>query len=130
MAEPSVTVPTVLVVDDYAENREMYAEYLQLSGISVVQAEDGESAVEMARRLRPDAILMDLALPGLDGWEATRRLKADPATRGIPVIALTGHALVSHARRAREAGCDQVLLKPAAPDVVLTMLLRLIGTRS
>ena len=82
-----------------------------------------------AREARPDAILMDLALPVLDGWEATRRLKADPATRDIPVIALTGHAVVAEARRAREAGCAQVLLKPAAPDVVLATLVRLIAAR-
>jgi CheY-like chemotaxis protein len=112
-------LPTVLVVDDYPENREMYAEYLEYSGYRALQAGDGEQAVRTAIEERPDVILMDLALPQMDGWEATRRLKADARTSGIPVIALTGHALSTHARRATEAGCDRVLIKPALPDDVL-----------
>jgi two-component system cell cycle response regulator DivK len=119
--------PTVLVVDDFAENREMYAEYLEFSGFRSLQAADGLQAVAVARRELPDAILMDLALPRLDGWEATRQLKADPSTCHIPVIALTGHALSTHARRAEEAGCARVLIKPALPDEVVRAVRLLIS---
>lgn len=108
--------PLVLVVDDFEDNRAMYAEYLSYSGYEVQQACDGEQAVRMAREFLPDVVVMDLSLPVLDGWEATRRLKADARTRAIPVIALTGHALAGHSRGAREAGCDAFLAKPCLPD--------------
>src|SRR5215208_4246740 len=85
--------PLVLVVDDYQDAREMYAEYLSFSGFRVVEAGTGTEAVEKALALRPDVILMDLSLPGMDGWAATRQLKSDDRTRSIPVVALTGHAL-------------------------------------
>ena len=91
--------PLILVVDDYQDAREMYAEYLQFSGFRVAEARNGNEAVEQAFALKPDLILMDLSLPGMDGWEATRRLKADETTRHIPIVALTGHA--RHKRRAR-----------------------------
>lgn len=119
---PSVNAPTeplVLVVDDYDDAREMYAESLLVNGFRVAEAADGAQAVEMARRLGPDVILMDLSLPGIDGWEATRRLKADAATQHIPVVALTGHALSSAMDAAREAGCVRFVVKPALPDVVI-----------
>ena len=83
----------VLLVDDYQDAREMYAEYLQYSGFRVAEAKNGNEAVSQARSLKPDLILMDLSLPGMDGWEATRVLKADEETRHIPIVALTGHAL-------------------------------------
>lgn len=108
--------PLVLVVDDFEDNRAMYAEYLSYSGYEVQQACDGEEAVRMTQELLPDVVVMDLSLPVLDGWEATRRLKADVRTRSIPVIALTGHALAGHSRGAREAGCDAFLAKPCLPD--------------
>jgi CheY-like chemotaxis protein len=113
------TEPLVLVVDDYDDAREMYAESLLVNGFRVAEAADGAQAVEMARRLGPDVILMDLSLPGIDGWEATRRLKADAATQHIPVVALTGHALSSALDAAREAGCVRFVVKPALPDVVI-----------
>ena len=119
---PAVTPPTeplVLVVDDYDDAREMYAESLLVNGFRVAEAADGAQAVELARRLAPDVILMDLSLPGIDGWEATRRLKADVRTQHIPVVALTGHALSSALDAAREAGCDRFVVKPALPDVVI-----------
>jgi two-component system, cell cycle response regulator DivK len=119
---PAVTPPTeplVLVVDDYDDAREMYAASLMVNGFRVAEAADGAQAVEVAKRLAPDVILMDLSLPGIDGWEATRRLKADPCTRHIPVVALTGHALPSALDAAREAGCDRFVVKPALPDVVI-----------
>lgn len=111
--------PLILVVDDYQDAREMYAQYLQASGFRVAEARTGLEAVRFARELRPDCILMDLALPGIDGWEATRRLKADALTQHIPVVALTGHALSSALDAARAAGCDRFVVKPALPDVVI-----------
>ena len=111
--------PLVLVVDDYDDARQMYAESLLVSGFRVAQAADGEQAVELARSLSPDVILMDLSLPGVDGWEATRRLKADARTQHIPVVALTGHALSSALDAARAAGCDRFVVKPALPEVVI-----------
>ena len=112
---PVEALPLVLVVDDFKDGREMYAEYLSHVGFRVAEAGDGEEAVEKARELRPDVVLMDLSLPGMDGWEATRLLKADPLTRGIRVVALTAHALSSYADSARAAGCDGVVTKPCLP---------------
>jgi CheY-like chemotaxis protein len=104
--------PLVLVVDDYLEAREICAEYLGFHGYRVVTAEDGLQALERAFEVLPDVILMDLSLPELDGWAATRRLKADPRTRGIPIVALTGHALSAERERALAAGCDGYITKP------------------
>jgi CheY-like chemotaxis protein len=115
----ALTEPLVLVVDDYDDAREMYAESLLVSGFRVAEAADGAQAVELARTLGPDVILMDLSLPGVDGWEATRRLKADTLTHHIPVVAITGHALSSALDAARAAGCDRFVVKPALPDVVI-----------
>src|SRR5262245_9934549 len=108
--------PLVLVVEDYQDAREMYAAYLQFSGYRVAEATNGYEALEQAQQLKPDIILMDLALPKMDGWEATRRLKADTRTRDIPIVALTGHALAGHAEGARAAGCDSFVTKPCLPD--------------
>lgn len=106
----------VLVVDDFHDNREMYMQYLSFAGYRVAEAVDGEDALAKARSLLPDVIVMDLSLPRLDGWEATRRLKKDPLTRAIPVIALTGHALAGHAEGAMGAGCDAFVTKPCVPS--------------
>ncbi len=106
----------VLVVDDFHDNREMYMQYLSFAGYRVAEAVDGEDALAKARSLLPDVIVMDLSLPRLDGWEATRRLKKDPLTQAIPVIALTGHALAGHAEGALGAGCDAFVTKPCVPS--------------
>ena len=108
--------PLILVVDDYQDAREMYAEYLQFSGFRVAEARNGNEAVAQAFSLRPDLILMDLSLPGMDGWEATRVLKADERTKHIPVVALTGHALAGASEGARKAGCDSFVTKPCLPE--------------
>jgi two-component system, cell cycle response regulator DivK len=108
--------PLILVVDDFADNREMYTQFLEFSGFRVAEAQNGHEALEKAFDMRPDLIVMDLSLPGLDGWEATRRLKADDRTRGIPVIALTGHALAGHSKGAMDAGCDAFITKPCLPE--------------
>jgi len=116
----------VLVVEDYQDAREMYAAYLQFSGFDVAEAGNGVEAVEKATELLPDIVLMDLALPRMDGWEATRRLKGDPRTRHIPIVALTGHALAGHAEGAREAGCDSFVTKPCLPDALVAEIRRLL----
>jgi CheY-like chemotaxis protein len=111
--------PLVLVVDDYQDAREMYAEYLKANGYRVAEARTGLEAVAKARELKPDCILMDLSLPGIDGWEATRQLKADRTTTHIPVVAITGHASELASRDAKAAGCTSYVLKPALPDAVV-----------
>ncbi len=116
MGEPRLLV---LLVDDFADNREMFADYLAYSGYEVAQAGTGLEALEKALALRPDIILMDLSLPGMDGWEATRRLKKDDRTRNIPVIALTGHALRGHSEGALAAGCATFIAKPYMPGDLL-----------
>ena len=108
--------PCVLIVDDYPDAREMYSEYLQYSGFDVIEAENGMEALTKAADQAPDIILMDLSLPVMDGWEATRRLKSDERTASIPVIALTGHALAGISEGAKRAGCDAFVTKPCLPE--------------
>jgi two-component system cell cycle response regulator DivK len=122
--------PLVLVVEDYQDAREMYAAYLQFSGFQVAEAANGIEAVEKTQELLPDIVLMDLALPRMDGWEATRRLKNDPRTHHIPIVALTGHALEGHAEGAREAGCDAFVTKPCLPDALVAEINRLLDRRT
>ena len=123
--------PVVLLVDDYPDAREMYAEYLEFSGFEIVQAGNGVEAIERAHDSHPDVILMDLSLPVMDGWEATRRLKADDTTKDIPVLAVTGHALSGVSHDAKKAGCDGFITKPCLPeDLVAEIRKVLAGTRS
>ena len=121
--------PLILVVDDYQDAREMYAEYLEFSGFRVAEARNGNEAVEQAFALHPDLILMDLSLPGMDGWEATRRLKADDRTREIPIVALTGHALAGASEGAKRAGCDSFVTKPCLPDDLVVEVRRMLNSR-
>ena len=102
----------ILLVEDNAMNRDMLSRRLQRRGHDMVCAVDGAEGVELARREVPGLILMDMSLPVLDGWEATRQLKADPATSAIPIIALTAHAMSDDRERALEAGCDDYDTKP------------------
>jgi two-component system cell cycle response regulator DivK len=130
IARPLKAELTVLVVDDYEDNRQMYAELLAYDGYQVAEASDGAEAIATARRIVPDLIVMDLSLPVIDGWEATRRLKADDRTRHIPVLALTGHApegLVGHSEGAHEAGCDAFLAKPCSPEKLLEVVAEVIA---
>jgi two-component system, cell cycle response regulator DivK len=124
------TQPLVLVVEDYPDAREMYAAYLQFSGFEVAEATNGLEAIEKTLSMMPDIILMDLALPRMDGWEATRRLKADDRTRHIPIVALTGHALAGHAEGARQAGCDAFVTKPCLPDALVAEIKQLLEPKS
>jgi two-component system cell cycle response regulator DivK len=118
--------PRVLVVDDYPDAREMYAEYLQYSGFDVIEAGNGIEALERAADSAPDIILMDLSLPVMDGWEATRRLKADKATADIPIVALTGHALAGILEGAKKAGCDAFVTKPCLPEDLVKEIQRVL----
>jgi two-component system, cell cycle response regulator DivK len=112
----------ILVVDDFDDGREMYAAYLRFAGFRVEEAANGTEALEKSFSLLPDLILMDLSLPGIDGWEATRQLKGDPRTTKIPVVALTGHALEGHSQRAKAAGCDAFITKPCVPEDLLIQI--------
>ena len=127
MGMPANDAPLILVVDDYQDAREMYAEYLQFSGFRVAEARNGSEAVAQAFALKPDLILMDLSLPGMDGWEATRRLKANESTRSIPIVALTGHALAGASEGARRAGCDSFVTKPCLPDDLVVEVRRMLS---
>ena len=126
---PAQLKPLILVVDDYQDAREMYAEYLEFSGFRVAEAKNGEEALDKAFSLTPDVILMDLSLPVMDGWEATRRLKADERTRHIPVVALTGHTLTGHSNGAKEAGCDAFVTKPCLPDALVQEVKKQLAAR-
>jgi two-component system, cell cycle response regulator DivK len=103
---------TILLVEDDEMNRDMLSRRLLKRGFAVVMAVDGKEGVARARDQDPDLILMDMSLPVMDGWDATRTLKGDPATRHIPVIALTAHAMAADEERARRAGCDDFDTKP------------------
>jgi CheY-like chemotaxis protein len=105
-------MPKLLLIEDNEENRDGLSRHLKRRGFDVAVAVDGQNGVEMARAGAPDLVLMDMSLPILDGWEATRQLKADPDTRRIPVIALTAHAMAGDREKALQAGCDEYETKP------------------
>jgi two-component system, cell cycle response regulator DivK len=117
----------VLLVEDDRDGRLLVARWLLSAGFRVEQAHNGLQALERARDLLPDALLTDLNIPGIDGYELTRRLKSDPRTSSIPVLAITGYApFTQDPARADRAGCDVVLLKPCDPDVLVQTLTALI----
>lgn len=120
--------PLVLVVDDVADGREIVGEYLKIGGYRMAGAADGLEAVEMARELLPDVILMDVWLPKMDGLEATRQIKKGETTRHIPIIALTAHGLASARDKALAAGCDAVVTKPFLPEDLEQEIQRQLGT--
>ena len=105
-------MPRILLVDDNAENRRFLSRRLERRGFEVLVATDGAAAVEMARAEKPDLILMDMNMPTLDGWEATRQIKGEPASAAIPIVGLTAHALAGDRERAIEAGCAEYHTKP------------------
>jgi two-component system cell cycle response regulator DivK len=117
----------ILVVEDDTDNRRIVVKVLSVEGYEVVEATDGVQALSRARAEHPDLILMDLALPNMDGWEATRRLKADPETRGIPVVALTAFAMRGDEEQARAAGCDDYIPKPARPIAIREVVKKYTG---
>ncbi len=109
----------VLLVEDNPHNRKIFSGMLAHHGFAVREAETGDLALKMVSEQAPDIILMDLSIPGIDGWECTKRLKADPKTRAIPIVALTAHAMRGDEERARAAGCDGYLSKPVSPKLVV-----------
>jgi CheY-like chemotaxis protein len=117
----------VLLVEDNEMNRDMLSRRLERKGFQVVFAQDGSVAVDLAGSEQPALILMDMSLPVMDGWEATRRIKSDPATRDIPVIALTAHAMAGDKEKAMEAGCEDYDTKPVDFPRLLSKIESLIG---
>jgi CheY-like chemotaxis protein len=124
---PRTELPLVLVVDDVVHGRALCAEYLELRGFRVATAGDGLGAVDLALALHPDVILMDLSMPIIDGWEATRLLKKSARTRSIPVVGMTAYDVESAHELARDAGCSAVLVKPVPPDALEAELRRQIA---
>ena len=118
----------ILLVEDNEMNRDMLSRRLERKGFEVAIAVDGQAGVDMASSANPDIILMDLSLPVIDGWEATRRIKADPATQDIPVIALTAHAMKEDEQKARDAGCDDYDTKPVNLNRLLEKIGNLLGS--
>jgi len=120
-------MPKILLVEDNELNRDMLSRRLERRGFQVLIAVDGAQGVAMAQSEVPDLVLMDMSLPVVDGWEATRRLKAAPETRAVPIIALTSHAMVGDREKAIEAGCDDYDTKPIELPRLLEKIDRLIG---
>jgi CheY-like chemotaxis protein len=119
--------PYILVVDDSSDGREMLAEYLTFRGLSVIEAANGETAIDLVHERRPALILMDLQMPGIGGWDATRQLKANPATRDIIVIAMTARVLTPDEGIARQAGCDAFVAKPYDITAVADAIIEVLG---
>jgi two-component system, cell cycle response regulator DivK len=118
---------TILLVEDNEMNRDMLTRYLRWQGYTVHIATQGAEAIEMAGSTQPDLILMDLSIPVIDGWEATRRIKANPKTGAIPIIALTAHALAEDRYRSMEAGCDDYETKPVSFARLTDKIRKLLG---
>lgn len=120
--------PLVLIAEDQSELRQLYVQHLYLSGFDVIEAENGVEAIARTTAQRPDVVLMDLSLPVMDGWEATRRLKGDVRTAHIPVVALTAHDGSGELQRATRAGCDWFVPKPCPPDALIAEIRRVLRT--
>jgi CheY-like chemotaxis protein len=127
VSEPA---PLVLLVDDFCDTRDLYRDYLEFLGYRVAVAETAEEALDRTFVLSPDIILMDMSLPGLDGWSATAHLKGDERSRNIPIVAFTGHVLETSRERARHAGCDAFITKPCEPSTIKNTLHDLLGVRT
>src|SRR5262249_43923583 len=112
----------ILVVEDQADNRRILRDLLTSAGYEIIEAENGQEALDVVARERPNLILMDIQLPVLDGYEATRRIKADPELRAIPIIVITSYALSGDESKARAAGCDAYVTKPFSPRAVLAKI--------
>ena len=119
--------PLILLAEDFEDARDLYRDYLEFSGFSVEVAANGREAIDRALALKPDLILMDASMPVLDGWQATRELKANPATKHIPVLALTAHAFDDARQEARSSGCDGFVIKPCLPDDLVAKVRETLG---
>ena len=130
MEKPAVSdplAPLVLVVDDHADSREMYSMLLAMAGYRAAEAANGDEAIARALAVTPDCILMDLSLPGVNGWEATATLKADLRTKDIPVIAFSGHTRSAGVTPTDAPGFAAVVTKPCTPETVLAVINRVLG---
>lgn len=125
----TVATKRILLVDDYPDALEMWGFYLRSVGYEVVTAEDGVRAIEMAGTMRPDVVVMDLELPGLSGFEAARRLRADARTAGLPLIAATGYSHLKQLEQARLAGFDAIVVKPCEPARLVQEIERQLSER-
>jgi two-component system, cell cycle response regulator DivK len=121
--------PLILIVEDQSELRALYVQHLMISGFDVIEAGNGAEAITFTAARFPDVVLMDLSLPIVDGWEATRRLKSDARTAHIPVVALTAHDGSGELERATSAGCDWFVPKPCPPDSLITEVRRILAAR-
>ncbi len=117
----------ILVIEDTEDNRRILRDLLTAAGYDVIEAVDGMTGVAIALERRPDLILMDIQLPVIDGYEATRRIKADPTTQNIPIIAVTSYALAGDEAKAREAGCNGYVAKPYSPRLLLQKVREFVG---
>jgi two-component system cell cycle response regulator DivK len=122
-------MPSVLLVEDNEMNRDMLSRRLVRRGFEILLAQDGLTAIEMAKSEQPDVILLDMDLPVLDGWEAARRIRKDPSVKWIPIVALTAHAMSGDRERALEAGCDDYETKPIDLDSLLSKMTALMEAR-
>lgn len=128
IVEPSATaLPLVLVIDDHEDSRIIARLVLEAAGFRVCEAASGVEGLSLAVSLQPAVVLLDLILPGIDGWGVARRLRRDPAADNIGIIALTAVALAEECDRARDAGCDEVLTKPVSPKGIVEMVRRFVG---
>ncbi len=121
--------PLILIVEDQQDLRQLYAQELSMDGFDVIEAANGADAIAHTSTQSPDVVLMDLSLPVIDGWEATRRLKADEKTAHIPVVALTAHDGAGELQRATNAGCDWFVPKPCPPHALITEVRRVLAAR-
>ena len=119
--------PLLLIAEDDSALRGLYVEHLSISGFDVIEAADGAVAIESTSSRQPDVVVMDLSLPIIDGWEATRRLKSDARTAHIPVVALTAYDTSPELQRAMLAGCDWFIPKPCPPDALVTEIRRVLS---
>ena len=118
---------TILVVEDTEDNRQILRDLLGMAGYDIIEAQDGAEGVAKAAEHKPDLILMDVQMPVMDGFEATRRIKADPALKSIPVIAVTSYALAGDEEKTRAAGCDSYIAKPFSPRQMLAKVREVLG---
>jgi len=118
----------ILVVEDTEDNRQILRDLLGMAGYDMVEAHDGLQGVAMAAEHKPDLILMDIQMPVLDGYEATRRIKADPALASIPIVAVTSYALSGDEQKARDAGCNDYIAKPYSPRQMLAKVREILGS--
>jgi CheY-like chemotaxis protein len=119
--------PVVLIAEDQQDLRQLYAQHLTMSGFDVIEAGNGAEAIDLTSSRMPDVVLMDLSMPIIDGWEATKRLRADARTAHIPVVALTAHDGSGELERATSAGCNWFVPKPCPPDALITEIRRVLS---